>query len=153
MVLSLLIVLTVATAATFGQSINPVTINNFDAARDSTTWMAQEGGTSWSIAVDSTDKVVGSASWKVHANLGAIHEYGTYAQFGHTLPDTATPWDWSLSDTVSIWINVRMPASNPSSFFHLRLQIADKPTPGDAKEEWIYENSSILYSASGWVNL
>ncbi len=152
MVLSSLTVLIVATFAAFGQSINPVTINSFNVGRDSTTWMSQEGGTTWNIAFDTVDKVEGTGSWKVHANLAALHGWGTFAQFGHTLADSATPWDWSLSDTLSLWIKVRLPASVPQNF-HFRLQIADKPTPGDNKEEWIYENFTVLTHTSGWVNL
>jgi hypothetical protein len=39
MVLPVFVVLAAASFAAFGQAINPVTINDFNVVRDSTTWM------------------------------------------------------------------------------------------------------------------
>ncbi len=151
-VLFLLVVLAAVSLTALGQSNNPVPINLFNVERDSTTWIANEGGTTLTIAMDTVDKVEGRGAWRVHANLASLHQWGTYAQFGYSLPDSVAPWDWSLSDTISLWLKVNMPASVPANIV-LRLQIADRPNPSDSKEEYIYDNPTILRNASGWINL
>ncbi len=149
-ILLLLVVLAVCSVMSYGQTAIPY----FSVPRaDTVVWKALEGGNKLTVAVDTADKVGGLATLKVHSNLAALHQWGTYTQFGYTLPDTATPWDISISDSISIWIKVRMAPKVPQ-YMVLRIQFADRLARGGDKEQWIYENASILRNVtSGWVNL
>ncbi len=146
----ILLVVLAPSFVSFGQ----VMIDNFDAARpDTTHWLASEAPTAFSLEFDGADKVEGAGSALATANIAAVHPWGTYAQFGYTLPDSAAPWDWSISDSISIWLKVRMAPSIPQNMV-FRIHIADRPTPGSAVEEWVYENVSILdVGTPGWINL
>jgi len=146
----LLLVVLATSLVAFGQ----VTIDNFDAARpDTTHWMGSESPTVFTLTYDGVDFVEGAGSLIANAHIAAVHPWGTYAQFGYTLPDTVAPWDWSISDSLSLWLKVSMAPSLPQNMV-FRIHIADKPTPSDPKEEWVYENVTIVdASTPGWVNL
>jgi hypothetical protein len=150
----LLIVLVAGSFLVYGQ--NRVTIDNFDSLTPdsaSVHWMAKEAKTVFTLKFDATDKVQGTGSLKVWANLDSVHQWGTYAQFGYTLPDSVAPWDWSLSDSISLWVKVRTAPTIPGNMV-FRLSFQDKPTASDPKEEYIYENASLLSHVNpGWVNL
>ena len=62
---------------------------------------------------DSSDKVEGAASLNIDAKLGSLNDWGTYDQYIYALPDGATPIDWSISDTLSIWIKVSSQCAHP----------------------------------------
>ncbi len=64
----------------------------------------------------------------------------------------ATPLDWSISDTLSIWIKVTSQCAHPE-YMVFRIQIADKPTADDPIEQYIYENLTILDNVHDWVQL
>lgn len=149
-ILLLIVVLAVCSFAALGQTAIPY----FSVPRaDTVVWKALEGGNKIAVALDTVDKVSGQATLKVHSNLAALHGWGTFTQFGYTLADSLTPWDISVSDSVSIWIKVRMAPKVPQNMV-LRIQFADRLAKGGNKEQWIYENASILRNlTSGWVNL
>lgn len=149
-----LLFLLIVALATSRLSVGQVMIDNFDAARpDTTHWMSSESPTVFSLEFDGVDKVEGAGSLKATAKIGAVHPWGTYAQFGYSLPDTVTPWDWSISDSISIWIKVRMAPSIPQNMV-LRIHIADRPSPSVPVEEWVYEHLTVVDVAhSNWINL
>ncbi len=130
-ILLLLVVLAVCSVMSYGQTAIPY----FSVPRaDTVVWKALEGGNKLTVAVDTADKVGGLTTLKVHSNLAALHQWGTYTQFGYTLPDTVTPWDISISDSISIWINVRMAPKVPQ-YMVLRIQFADRLARGGDKEQ------------------
>ena len=146
--------LILALMAMTATAMSQVAIENFDSPKpDTSLWIAKEGATTVTLQVDQADKVEGSASMLVHTNIAAVHQWGTYTQFGYTLPDSVTPWDWSHSDSVSLWLKVRMAPSHPENMV-LRIHIKDRPSLTDAGEEYLYENVTVLDQAtSGWVNI
>ena len=150
----LLIVLVTGICLVYGQSA--VTIDNFDSLKpDSTSvhWMSKEAKTVFTLTFDGTDKVEGTGSVKTWASLDSVHQWGTYAQFGYTIPDSVTPWDWSGSDSISLWLKIRQAPSIPANMV-FRISFTDKPNKTDPKEEYIYENTTILSNVTaGWINL
>ncbi len=148
----LLFVLVVSSLAVYGQ----VTIDNFDYPQPDSAvshWLASESPTRFTLTFDPSDKVEGAGAVIAHANIGAIHQWGSFAQFGYTVPADSPVWDWSLSDSVSLWLNVRMAPTHPE-WMVFRISIADQPNPSDPKEEYIYENAIVIDNAtSGWYNL
>ena len=149
-IILLLVVLAVCSTMVFGQTAIPY----FSVPRaDTVVWKALEGGNKITVSMDSVDKVSGQATLKVRSNLAALHQWGTFTQFGYTLAAAATPWDITISDSISIWIKVRMAPKVPQNMV-LRIQFADQVAAGGDKEQWIYENASILRNATpGWINL
>lgn len=148
--LLLIVVLALCSTVAFGQTAIPY----FSVPRaDTVVWKSFEGGNALSVVQDTVDKVGGLPTLKVNAKFAALHQWGTYTQFGYTLPDGATPWDISISDSISIWIKVRKAPKVPQ-YMVLRIQLGDRVAAGGDKEQWIYENATILDNAtSGWVNL
>ncbi|MBD3288906.1 T9SS type A sorting domain-containing protein [candidate division KSB1 bacterium] len=134
----------------FGQ----VTIDNFDSAEpDSIYWTSTEGAPSeMTLSADTDDFVEGTASLKVEATIGAFHPWGSFAQFGYTVPDTLPPMDWSISDSISIWLKVHQAPSQPE-YMVFRIQLGDRPTADADEEQYIYENAVILDETSEWVEL
>jgi len=130
------------------------TIQSFDAPLPDTTvvgFKAMESGTTLDITTDLADKMEGTASIDVKTSLAAVHQWGTYSQFGVTRQVT-TPWDFSGSDSISIWIKVRQAPTHPE-YMVLRIEFGDRPTSGDAQEMYIYENTTILDGVHDWINL
>lgn len=148
--LYLLLAVLAGSLVSFGQ----VMIDNFDAARpDTTHWVSSEAPTVFTLTFDGSDKLEGAGSMIADARIGAVHGWGTYAQFGYTLPDTATQWDWSISDSMSIWLKVRLAPSIPQNMV-FRIHIADRPSLSVPVEEWVYENVTVVDAlTTGWINL
>ncbi|MEK6650088.1 MAG: hypothetical protein AABY75_03870, partial [Bacteroidota bacterium] len=134
--------------------VGQVSINDFNAVgMDTLLWKSQESPTTFSLARDAADKFEGASAIAVHANIGAVHQWGTFAQFGYTLPDTVlTPWDWAISDSIGISVKVRMKPTHPE-WMVFRIHIADRSASGEAREEWIYENTTILDVNHDWIHL
>jgi hypothetical protein len=149
-IILLLVVIALCSAMSLGQTAIPY----FSVPRaDTVVWKALEGGSKLSISLDTVDKVGGLQTLKVHSNLAALHGWGTFTQFGYTLSSGTAPWDITISDSISIWIKVRMAPTVPQNMV-LRIQFADQLASGGDKEQWIYENASILRTVTpGWVNL
>jgi hypothetical protein len=152
----LLFVLVIGSFAAYGQG--NVMIQSFDAPPTDTNtvnWTSVEtggpgGNNSITLSADSVDKAEGAAAIKVYSFFQAQHQWGTWTQFGYTLP-AGQYWDISGSDSVSIWIKVHKAPTHPE-WMVLRVQLVDRPE-GTDKEQWIYENATILDGVHDWVNL
>ncbi|MFZ5519260.1 MAG: T9SS type A sorting domain-containing protein [Candidatus Zhuqueibacterota bacterium] len=131
-----------------------IVIDNFDATNpDSIYWITNEGAPSKvTFTVDNSDFVEGTASLNVKATIGAFHPWGSFVQFGYAVPDSLPPMDWSISDSFSIRLKIRMAPSHPE-FMVFRMHIEDQPTADADKEEYIYENTVILDQTSDWLEL
>jgi hypothetical protein len=129
-------------------------INNFDDAEsDTTVQLSVESAPSYmTVTNNSSDFVEGAGSMDVHASIAALHGWGSYAQLIYRVPDGAEPMDWTVFDTISIWLKVRTAPTHPE-YMVFRIHIADQPTPDDAIEEYIYENGTVLDQTSDWINL
>jgi hypothetical protein len=149
MLLSLVLVCGALSFAAYGQVS---TIDKFDTPFTYTT--SNGGGKCYlRLSTDSTDKAEGSASLKARARLDSLFPWGTYAQFGIAQKAGDTPWDFSSSDSLSLWLKVRMAPQHPQ-WMSMRVELIDQPNPGDAKETYIYQIDGILDNvSSGWVQL
>jgi hypothetical protein len=128
-------------------------IESFDnIAADTTYQLSIEGGSTMTITPNTVDKVEGEASLSIYAMIGAIHEWGSYAQLIKRLPATVPPMDWSISDTLSIWIKVTQAPALPENMV-FRIHLADRLAEDGAIEEYIYENATILDALSDWFQL
>ncbi len=129
-------------------------IDNFDRPRPDTLFnTGLEAPSTISLKVDSTDKVEGGASLKVRSVLADKHSWGTYAEFGYETKEGENLINWSTSESLSVWIKVRMAPSKPQNV-SFRFQFTDQSSPTEPVEFWDYENKTILDNVnSGWVNL
>jgi hypothetical protein len=124
-----------------------------DLSQDNTWQFLHEGPPSRiDYSLNTTDKVEGTGSAKVKFVIGAHHEWGSYAQLIKTLPAEATPWDWSISDSLAIWIKVLTPPTIPTNMV-FRIHLKDRPTAASNIEEWIYQQDVILDATTDWVEL
>ncbi len=130
------------------------TIDNFDSLNTAKYATTNGGGKCYiNLTIDSTDKVSGFSSIKVRSRLDSLYAWGTFSQFGIAQKSTDTPWDFSSSDTISLWLKVRMAPQHPE-YMSLRVEFWDRPNPGDNEEMYIYQNDHILDNvSSGWINL
>ena len=146
----LTILLMVLPVLAFGQSI----IDDFESsAADSVYEENIEGGPSFiDFTDDSTDFADGAASLRVKYSIGAFHPWGSFANMIHRVDDDAPTYDWSDSDSLSLWIKVLEAPVKPE-YMVFRIHIADRPTPDDDVEEFIYEHATILDETSEWVQL
>ena len=129
------------------------TIDNFDSsANDSLYQLNVEGGlSSLTISDNTTDFMEGSGSLNCKAVIGEYHQWGSYSQLIYRT-DSTDVLDWSISDSISIWIKVNTPPTHPE-WMVFRFHIADRPTPEDPIEEYVYENATVLDYQSGWFQL
>lgn len=148
----LLFALVIFSLAAFGQS--NVMIQNFDvqAWTDSVHWLAQESGTTWALALNTSDMKEGTGALDVKATLGPIHTWGTFAQLGYNVYTGTSPMDWSASDSVSVWLKVVRGPATPANMVW-RIHIQDRPNPTDPTEDWIYENTTIIDNVHDWIQL
>ncbi len=124
-----------------------------DLSQDSTWQFLHEGGQSRiDYSLNTTDKVEGTGSAQVKFVIGAHHQWGSYAQLIKTLPAEATPWDWSISDSLAIYIKVLTPPTIPANMV-FRIHLKDRPTAASNIEEWIYQQDVILDATTDWVEL
>ena len=133
----------------FGQ----VDVDLFNNLRPDTLYANRFGGsTRVGLTADTLDKVEGKASLLEHAVLPATNTWGTFAMLGQSAP-TDSRWDWSASDSLSLWLKVvKAPVLPVNVVF--RMHIVDQDAPANNGEEWIYENATILDAVnSSWVNL
>ena len=133
---------------------NAQMIDNFDSSvADSVYDVNSEGfPTVVTMADNPTDKVEGSGSMDFNAVIGAFHDWGSFAELVHHAPE-GTYMDWSVNDSLSLWINVRQPAAHPEAM-DFRLQITDQPNPGGDFEIYVYQNATLLdASTNGWYEL
>ncbi len=128
-------------------------IDNFDSsAADSVYDVNSEGApTAVNLIDNTTDKIEGSGSLDFNAVIGAFHDWGSFAELVHHAPE-GTYLDWSVNDTLSLWIKVRQPAVHPENM-DFRLQITDQPNPGGDFEIYVYQNATTLDAATDWYEL
>jgi hypothetical protein len=131
-----------------------VVIDNFDSTTpDSLYWTAGEGAPSTILFSSNTiDFVEGTGALDIKAIIGAFHPWGSFAQFGYTIPDSLVAWDWSISDSLSIRLKVLTAPTHPE-YMVLRVEIKDRPTENADTETYIYENTTIIDVASDWIEL
>lgn len=154
MIKKLPVVLIVLLFGLWGSAMAGQTINTFDSnLADTTLQLSVESAPSFMTIADNTsDFVEGAGALDVHASVASLHGWGSFAQLIYRVPDAAEPMDWTVYDTISIWLKVRTAPTHPE-YMVFRIHIADQPTPEDAVEEYIYENTTILDATSDWVNL
>ena len=128
-------------------------IDNFDSsAEDSVYQLNVEGELSSITLSDNTiDFMEGTGSLDCKAVIGEYHQWGSYAQLIYRT-DSTEVLDWTISDSVSIWIKVNTPPVHPE-YMVFRFHIADRPSPEDPIEEYIYENLTVIDYQSGWFQL
>lgn len=147
--LSLLVLFMLFTSlfVTYGQ-----VIETFDNTTTDTTYQAIiEGAPSSITLTQSSDFQEGTSALQIRTVIGALHNWGSYAQLIKRLPE-GEYYDWSMSDTLSIWIKVTEAPTIPANIF-FRVHVADRPSTNDAIEEYIYENATVLDAGNGWFNL
>ncbi len=129
-------------------------IESFDNSTSDSLWQTnfESAPSSMDVSNNTTDKVEGSASLYVDAKIASLNDWGSYDQYIYALPDGATPLDWSISDTLSIWVKVMSQVAHPE-YMVFRIQIGDKTTADDPMEQYIYENLTILDNVHDWVQL
>jgi len=149
MLLSSILVLIVSSMVTMGQTV----IDNFDSANPGTDLTSSvEGGLSKiTLTQNTSDKHEGTSSLYVNVKIGAYHPWGSYSNVGYRNTANAT-MDWSLSDSLSIWIKVLEAPTHPE-YMVMRISLDDRPTASDPRESYIYENLVIVDATSDWVNL
>ena len=104
--LVLLFVLGLSLSVTKGQ----VVIESFDTdlSADSTYQLDNVEGDLSRIdyTLNNTDFQEGTGSGQFNFVIGAYHEWGSYANIIKTVPDGEPLYDWSISDSISLWIKV-----------------------------------------------
>jgi hypothetical protein len=130
-----------------------VVIDDFESSAVDTIYeVSVEGDKSRIDLADNTeDFVEGSASMDAHYVIGEYQQWGSYGNLIFTEEGDATQ-DWSVSDSLSIWIKVHTAPTYPATMV-FRFHLADRPTPDDEIEEFIYENATILDAVTDWVEL
>ncbi|MBN2011866.1 T9SS type A sorting domain-containing protein [candidate division KSB1 bacterium] len=128
-------------------------LDNFDSSQVNSVYtLGTEGGESRiTLTDDREDFFEGTGCLDMDAVIGAYHPWGSYAQLYYRVDETEL-MDWSMYDSLSLWIKVRTAPTLPENMY-FRIHIADKPTPDGDQEEYIYENATILDQVSDWINL
>jgi hypothetical protein len=134
-------------------SATPYTIDNFDSsAVDSIYQLNVEGEPSRiDVSDDHSDFVEGTGALDAHYVIGEFHQWGSYAQLIYRTDSTET-WDWTISDSFSIWIKVEQAPTHPE-WMVFRIHIVDQPSPNDEIEEYIYENAVVIDTQADWFEL
>ncbi|MEJ2637754.1 MAG: sugar-binding protein, partial [Calditrichia bacterium] len=128
-------------------------IDEFDSAATDAHYQTNvEGVPSYMELTDNlTDYVSGEGALDVNYVIGEFHGWGSYANLIYRTDSTET-MDWSISDSLSIWIKVRNAPTYPE-YMVFRIHIADRPNPDDDIEEYIYENALTLDAQTDWFEL
>ena len=130
-------------------------IESFDSdlSQDSTYQFSIESAPSRiDYSVNTSDFKEGTGSGHVNFVIGSLEDWGSYAQLIKRVPDGDPLMDWSISDSLSIWIKVLSAPTHPE-YMVFRIQIADRPNDTDPIEEYIYENATILDGTHDWIEL
>lgn len=158
----LLISLLLISGAVFAQE---EVINDFDAVPDSGYWaFFQNDNADTTVSFMNyefvTDnKVEGAAAMHVTYSAHNNETWGGFVKLEHWNPDSTTTYDWSLYDTLSIWYNNTIPASEPGRVhFRLNLHDVSDATNGPAsvdvgQVEYWYSFNYILDNEPGWQEL
>ncbi|MBN2364840.1 MAG: hypothetical protein EH225_01655, partial [Calditrichaeota bacterium] len=103
------------------------------------------------LADNHSDFVEGTGSMEAHYVIGEFHQWGSFGNLIYRTDSTET-LDWVISDSFSIWIKVLEAPTHPE-YMVFRVHIADRPTPNDPAEEYIYENALVLDAQADWFEL
>jgi hypothetical protein len=126
-------------------------IDDFDSSvADSLYQISIEGNSIVEVTDDNTDFVQGTGSIKVNTFIGAINPWGSFAQLIYRT-DSTDVLDWTINDSLSIWIKVRYAPEHPENMV-FRIHIADQPE-GEPIEEYIYEHATALDVVGDWYQL
>ena len=129
-----------------------ILIDNFDSSAVNNRYLSlSENPTVIQLSDNHTDFHEGTGSITFKAVLGAVHDWGTYAEMQDAAP-TGEYFDWSYSDSLSIWIKVYQAATQPQNMV-FRVQLRDQPSPTDPVEQYVYEHAGVLDAVTGWYNL
>lgn len=130
-----------------------ILIDNFDSSAANNRYLSISEGppTVIQLSDNHSDFHEGTGSINFHAVLGAFHDWGTYAEMQDAAPE-GEYFDWSYSDSLSIWVKVYQAASQPQNMV-FRIQLRDQPSPSDPVEQYVYEHTGLLDATSGWYNL
>ncbi len=158
----LLACLLLIAGATFAQE---QMINNFDAAPDSGYWAFYQNDNAdtnvsyMNYDFISDDIVEGTGAMHVTYSAHNNETWGGFVKLEHWNPDSTSTYDWSLYDTLSIWYNNTVPASEAGRV-HLRINLHDVsdatngPATDDVNQvEYWYSFNYILDDAPGWHEL
>jgi hypothetical protein len=130
-------------------------IENFDATATDPTYQVSIENTDVSYLIlsqNTTDKIEGAASLQMKIKIGSLHQWGSYAQLIKRVPVGEPYLDWTINDSLKIWIKVLTPPTIPENMV-FRIHIADRLTDDGPIEEYIYEHATILDASVGWVQL
>jgi hypothetical protein len=126
-------------------------IDNFDSSdADSLYIVAIEGNSVLTMTDDGTDFVEGTGSLKVNTFIDSVNAWGSFAQLIYRT-DSTDVLDWTISDSLSIWIKVHHAPIHPENMV-FRIHIADQPA-GEPLEEYIYEHATALDVVGDWYQL
>ncbi len=134
--------------------LGQVIIDSFESAEPESLYLINSEGapSRLELTQNTADFVDGSASLDLNAVVGSFHTWGSFVEFSYTAPSGTGPWDWSLSDSLSLWLKVRVAPTIPATFL-LRVNLYDQLTTGGNMDRYIYENIGVLDQVSGWINL
>jgi hypothetical protein len=149
LLLSMILLLS-STTILFGQA---VMIDDFDASDTGVYELVVEGpASSILLSTNTADKMQGTGSMDMNAVIGAFNPWGSYAQLVYRT-DSTEVLDWSvIGDSLSIWIKIRNAPTMPANMV-FRMHLADRPTPNDPIEEYLYENPIVLDAVGDWYQL
>jgi hypothetical protein len=127
-------------------------IDNFDSsAADSLYEISIEGNSTLEVTDDNTDFMEGSGALYVKTYIDSVNAWGSFSQLIYRT-DSTDVLDWSISDSLSIWIKVHAPPIYPENMV-FRIHIADRPSEEDPIEEYIYEQTTVLDAQADWFQL
>ena len=151
--IQLVLLLMMGFSVTMAQS--SVIIESFDSdiAADSTYHVSTEGSPSrMDFSLNTADFREGTGSGNADIVIGSFHAWGSYSQLIKRVPDGQPLYDWTISDSLAIWIKVVQAPSLPAAIV-FRIHIADRPTETDPIEEYIYEQATVLDAVGDWFEL
>jgi hypothetical protein len=150
---NLLLALMLFFAANSFVSQAQVVVDNFDSSAVNNVYQLISEGppTIMSVGDNHTDFQEGTGSLNLNTVIGDHHAWGSFAEIQNTAPE-GEYFDWSISDSLSLWIKVYQAASLPQNMF-FRFQLRDQPTPADPIEMYVYEHAGALDATTGWYNL
>ncbi|QQS35393.1 MAG: T9SS type A sorting domain-containing protein [Ignavibacteriales bacterium] len=149
------LVLLLMMSISFTMAQSSVVIESFDSdiAADTTYQISTEGSPSrMDFTLNTTDFREGTGSGNADIVIGSFHSWGSYSQLIKRVPDGQPLYDWTISDSLAIWIKVVQAPSLPASIV-FRIHIADRPTETDPIEEYIYEHATVLDAVGDWFEL
>ncbi len=148
------LILTAMMLVGFSVTAFPQLIESFDTDifADTTYAFYSEGGISrLDYVVNTTDFKEGTASAQLKFVIGAHNPWGSFGLIEKLLP-AGESWDWTSSDTLSLWIKVTEAPSIPANMV-FRVHLLDRPNAAAPIENYVYENAVVIDALTDWINL